>query len=163
MLYKLPFFSFLLLLLACTSQKEIPQIEARKVSEERIKIKQAALENLGVPYQYGGLNQKEGFDCSGLVKTVFSQVGIHLPHSSQKQHQEGKEIRIEDAQMGDLVFFKHKSKIDHVAIIVEKQKNELFIVHSTSSKGVILEDLTKSAYWQAKLVNIKRLLGPLPN
>ncbi|HKI92871.1 MAG TPA: NlpC/P60 family protein, partial [Gaiellaceae bacterium] len=37
---------------------------------------------LGVPYRYGGTSPRTGFDCSGLVRYVYSHFGISLAHSS---------------------------------------------------------------------------------
>ncbi|MGB5023938.1 MAG: hypothetical protein WBO44_01255, partial [Saprospiraceae bacterium] len=37
--------------------------------------------------------------------------------------------------------------IVHVGIITESKKDRLMVIHSTSSKGVIEENILKSDYW----------------
>jgi peptidoglycan DL-endopeptidase CwlO len=61
-----------------------------------------AQQYLGVPYVYGGATPG-GFDCSGLVKYVYAQFGINLPHSSSAQGAAGTQISESEAVPGDLV------------------------------------------------------------
>lgn len=71
------------------------------------------------PYAWGGASPEEGFDCSGLVMYVYSQLGISLPHSSDGQLEALKQsggrfvTNVADLQYGDLVFFE-----SHVAFYV---------------------------------------------
>ena len=69
---------------------------------------------LGVPYRWGGASPS-GFDCSGLVMYVFSQVGVSLPHSSYSQYGMGSPVSRDQLQPGDLVFF---DGLGHVGIYV---------------------------------------------
>jgi cell wall-associated NlpC family hydrolase len=73
-----------------------------------------AMQYLGVPYVWGGASPS-GFDCSGLVMYVFSQVGISLPHSSYAQYGYGTAVSMSQLQPGDLVFF---DGLGHVGIYV---------------------------------------------
>lgn len=74
-----------------------------------------ALRYVGVPYVWAG-ESPSGFDCSGLVKYSFAQVGVSLPHSSRALYGEGVAVARADLQPGDLVFF--GSPIHHVGIYV---------------------------------------------
>ncbi len=65
-----------------------------------------AAKYLGVPYQWGGTSPSTGFDCSGLVQTVFADLGVSLPRTSQEQATSGVAVpSLAQAQPGDLVFF----------------------------------------------------------
>jgi cell wall-associated NlpC family hydrolase len=72
-----------------------------------------ALRYLGVPYVWAG-NDADGFDCSGLVMDVFSQLGVNLPHNAALQYDHGVDVSREQLRPGDLVFF--YQPIHHVAI-----------------------------------------------
>ena len=73
-----------------------------------------AMQYLGVPYVWGGASPS-GFDCSGFVMYVYSQVGISLPHSSYAQYGYGSPVSLSQLQAGDLVFF---DGLGHVGIYV---------------------------------------------
>ena len=60
---------------------------------------------LGVPYVWGG-SSPSGFDCSGLVQYVFSELGVELPRGSVDQSEVGTPVAsLAQAQPGDLLFF----------------------------------------------------------
>ena len=63
-----------------------------------------AMRYVGVPYRWGGASPS-GFDCSGFVMYVFSQIGVSLPHSSYAMMGMGTPVSIGQLQPGDLVFF----------------------------------------------------------
>lgn len=63
-----------------------------------------AAEFLGYQYTWGGRTPK-GFDCSGLVQTVFGLLGLTLPRDSWQQQQHNRvSDDYQDAQPGDLLF-----------------------------------------------------------
>jgi cell wall-associated NlpC family hydrolase len=75
-----------------------------------------ALQYLGVPYVWAGASPT-GFDCSGLVKYVYGQLGVSLPHNTVAQWNDPAlvSVRRNQLQPGDLVFF---NGLDHVGIYI---------------------------------------------
>lgn len=99
---------------------------------------------IGTPYRWGG-NDRNGVDCSGFVTQVFrNSVGISLPRTSGQQHDFCLGIDRDDLQPGDLVFFTVRggSSVGHVGIYIGNSQ----IVHSSSSKGVIISSLSANYY-----------------
>ena len=66
-------------------------------------------------YVFSGTNTY-GWDCSGMVRWVYKQVDITLPHSANKQAHLGK--RVTTPQRGDIVVMAYKGRTDfyHAAI-----------------------------------------------
>ena len=64
-----------------------------------------AMQYLGIPYVWGGSSPSQGFDCSGLVSYVYSQIGVYLPHHAASQFSYGVPVAYSELQPGDLVFF----------------------------------------------------------
>ena len=73
-----------------------------------------ALRYLGVPYVWGG-ESPAGFDCSGFVAYVYSQVGVSLPHYTGAQWNMGVPVSRDELEPGDLVFF---DGLGHVGIYI---------------------------------------------
>jgi peptidoglycan DL-endopeptidase CwlO len=60
---------------------------------------------VGVPYSYGGMSPRSGFDCSGLVSFVYRHFGVVLPHYTVAQLSEGRHVPRRRVRPGDLLFF----------------------------------------------------------
>lgn len=102
---------------------------------------------LGTPYRYGGTS-KSGVDCSGFVYSVYKAVyGRALTRqSSGMLNNDCKAISKGELREGDLIFFrtdgKKSSVPNHVAIYLKDNK----FAHASSSKGVVVADLTSDYY-----------------
>ncbi len=130
---------------------------APSVSSLRTNIIQTARKYEGSKYKYGGSTPK-GFDCSGFTSYVLIKNNVELERNSRAQAKQGKKIRTKAAQPGDLLFFGSRGKVTHVAIITQNNSNGLKVIHSTSSKGVIEQNITHSDYWQSRLLFARRIL-----
>lgn len=125
----------------------------------RTQITKDASKLKGTRYKYGGINPKTGMDCSGLTNYVFQNAGIGLNRSSKEQAKNGSAIQLKDAKAGDLVFFKNGGRIFHVAIVTENTGDKLYVVHSTTSRGVISEDIFASSYWKPKIAFVRDVIS----
>ena len=81
-----------------------------------------AVSQTGKPYQFGAAGPNS-FDCSGLVRAAFSNIGVKVPHQSQALAALGTPVdwRNTPIQPGDLVFTANSSsggRIGHVAIAI---------------------------------------------
>jgi len=132
-------------------------IHSKTKGSSRDKIIEAAQKYIGARYLYGGKDSK-GFDCSGLVSRVFFDNKIDIRGNSASLSKQGKGKTIKDAKKGDLVFFKKGNRVNHVALVAEINYNELWVIHSTSSRGVIKENILASSYWSSKKYFFKDLL-----
>ncbi|WP_369370455.1 C40 family peptidase [Promicromonospora sp. Populi] len=61
-----------------------------------------AMQYIGIAYTYGGDSPSTGFDCSGLIKYVYAQLGIDLPHSSSSMAATGYQVAT--PMPGDIVW-----------------------------------------------------------
>src|SRR5438094_1100187 len=89
----------------------------------RYRLVKMARSFLGLPYRWGGMSERRGADCSGLVKMLFAKLHIELPRSSRDQIRSGENIAIETLQWGDLVFFSSDGATpNHVGLYIGKNR-----------------------------------------
>ena len=137
-------------------KERVPSKSNSSSKEANVVLKEAN-KFLGTPYKYGGTT-KSGLDCSGLVINAFDAAGIKMPRISRDQANQGKEIRLREVKEGDLVFFKTSgSSISHVGIVEKVKNGEVFFIHSSTSKGVIVSSLEET-YWNKRFVKATRVL-----
>lgn len=123
------------------------------------KVISSAMAFSGVRYKYGGTT-KRGMDCSGLIYVALQENDIIFPRVSYKMANEGKRVRVNDVQKGDLLFFKtrkNSKRINHVGLVVAIADDEIKFIHSSSSRGVIVSSL-REGYWNAAFIKATRIL-----
>lgn len=111
---------------------------------ENIQLIMAVDEWLGTPFKWGGCS-KYGIDCSCLVQSIYKNVyGIKLNRTTVGMFtDELIPVDKENLKEGDLIFFKiRNNRISHVGIYLKDNK----FVHSTLTKGVMINDLDQNYY-----------------
>jgi cell wall-associated NlpC family hydrolase len=148
---------------ANTADNSPEESSAQSSPELGTKIVNYAGTLAGVPYKEAG-RDTTGFDCSGFVHYVFNQYDIEIPHSSRHIAQMGKEISIEEAKQGDLVFFRGtdpaSTEVGHVGIVVSGTGEKIKFIHSSSARSspcVRFDSLEKPNY-QRRFLMIKRVI-----
>ncbi len=121
---------------------------------QRQKIVEYARNFEDKPYKRNGRDER-GFDCSGFVCFVFKNFNIELPSTSSDIASDGRTVSLNDSKPGDLILFGDKNRISHVGIISSHSKNKLMVIHSSSSQGVIEENVLASDYWLKRIRVIK--------
>lgn len=106
----------------------------------------------GLRYRRAGYSPKTGFDCSGFTSYVLDEFKVNVSRSSRAQSAQGVKIALNDVLPGDLIFFGSPGRIQHVAMVVENTPEGIFCVHSTCSRGIIVENISTSKYWKPKIL-----------
>lgn len=113
-----------------------------------------ALGQIGRPYRYGGATP-DGFDCSGLVQYVYALQGLKLPRTAREQHEQGETIDLEDAEPGDLLFYRFGwLGIDHVAIYLGDGQ----AVHAPASGRQVIVAPVAQRWWMDRYVDAVRII-----
>jgi cell wall-associated NlpC family hydrolase len=115
-----------------------------------------AISLVGTPYRYGGNTPEGGFDCSGLVNYVYSDMlDLRLPRTSRAlAAYQGPRIAPERLTTADLVFFGSGGNVSHVGIYVGEGR----FVHAPSTGGTVRLDRLDGPYWRDHYSGAKRVL-----
>ena len=155
--------SFLIVFSSCHSRKDalrgkpgdlvVPQTSIADKYSQMIGVSKSDIQNgrlyefidqwYATPYKFGGLD-KSGIDCSGLAFLLEQQVyGLNIPRMTSKQINVIRREYEEDLKEGDLVFFDFDGKkFSHVGVYLQNG----YIVHASSTKGVIIVPLHGAIY-----------------
>lgn len=107
---------------------------------------------VGIEYRHGGHASATGFDCSGFTSFALREFGITVSAASSMQARQGQEVSLNAVLPGDLIFFGRRGRVTHVALVVKRTEEGIFCVHSTSSRGIIVENISTSKYWRPKIM-----------
>ena len=139
------------------TDKEIAEV--KPVNKKVYNIISTAKSFEGTRYKYGGTT-KRGMDCSGLLYTAFLEEDIAIPRTSRAMSLEGERLYLKQVGPGDLLFFetnKNKKVINHVGLVVEIESDNIYFIHSSTSRGVIISSLSEP-FWNETFVMARRIL-----
>jgi cell wall-associated NlpC family hydrolase len=116
---------------------------------------EAAKNELGVQYQWGGESPQTGFDCSGLMQWAYHKAGIDLPRVADQQFNVGTPVSPNDLHEGDLVFFRITGgDVDHVGMYVGHGQ---FIEAPRTGENVQYASLD-NPYWKSVFAGARRVV-----
>jgi cell wall-associated NlpC family hydrolase len=96
-----------------------------KVTNKGMDIVEKALEYVGNPYVYGGMDLYNGIDCSAFVLRIHEKFGISLPRTTYEQIYSGVSVSRENILPGDIILYD-----GHVGIYMGDNK----MVHASNSR-----------------------------
>lgn len=115
----------------------------------------------GIDYKAAGKTPKTGFDCSGFTGYVMRNFEVPLSYSSRDQANQGRVVPLKEANPGDLVFFRRSSTtpVFHVAMIVSNDRDGIHIIHSTNTRGVVVDNLLENSFWEPKIYQVRDVIN----
>ncbi len=139
------------ILASCGSRKTTSNTKAARAADAMANLKCKPLYRFinnwtGVRYKLGGLD-KSGIDCSGFALLLQKDIyGKSLPRRSRDQADAVKKRSYNNLKEGDLIFFSFGGReVDHVGVYL----NGDFFVHASTTRGVVVDDLTLPVYQRA--------------
>lgn len=102
------------------------------------------------PYVFSG-ETTHGWDCSGMTRWVYKQVGVIIPHSADKQGHLG--VRVSVPQVGDIVVFAYAGSRSfyHAALYVG---NGMIINANSFYRTTVKENLKDFAGSQIRFIHL---------
>lgn len=118
-------------------------------------ITRTARHYLGETYVYGDAGET-GYDCSGLVQTVFRAHGVRLPRTSREQALWGQPVDLQDVRPGDLLFFSWQpgsKRVTHVGIALGHNR----MIHASRFYKRVVISKVDTQYYTQRLLLARRL------
>ncbi len=147
----LQFFFGVVILAGCSSS----DYSRRSGRVDSLRLRRTAESYLGTPYRYGG-DDRTGMDCSGLVARVYREAfGLVVPHKVSALNKRGVPIRLDAVRVGDLLFFSGitGTEASHVGIYLGQGR----FIHSSSSRGVVISDVS-GHYYKKRFLGVRRVV-----
>lgn len=138
-----------LALAACGSNLPATESAKRLTAGERAAA--VALDQVGVPYRYGG-STPSGFDCSGLVQYSYTQAGVHVPRTTRQLWSSASTVSRNDLRAGDLLFFNVEGKMSHVGMYLGERR----FVHAPQSGRTVSVASLDSPFYRSALTRVGR-------
>ena len=132
------------------ASRSLPTAE-QKASAQGEYAAAVALQQVGVPYRYGG-STTSGFDCSGLVQYAWAAAGKSLPRTTGQQWGFAETVSADELQDGDLVFFRIEGKMSHVGLYVGDGR----FVHAPSSGRTVTVARLDSPFYRRAFLRAAR-------
>lgn len=114
---------------------------------------------LGRPYRFRNPHGQM-MDCSGFMRYIFAEQGISLPRTGSDMGGIATRIDYSEIRPGDLLFFKGRStrssSIGHVAVVTERNGDNLKMLHSCQ-RGVVIDDYPSMAYYHNRFLFAGRI------
>ncbi len=133
----------------------LPTPPAGNTSGTPARAADLARSRIGAPYVSGAAGP-DGFDCSGLVFWVYSQLGLQVPRSAPEQFQWAAPVEQSELEPGDIVFFENTypstTRITHVGIYVGGGG----VVMAVDNGDIVREVSLAEPYWSAHFAGAGR-------
>jgi cell wall-associated NlpC family hydrolase len=146
----------IIVFLAGSSFSSTSRLPSRSENAEMLQMREYitsyAQNFLGMRYRHGGVAPRTGFDCSGFTSYILKEFDVKVSSSSTTQATQGVKIPLDEVLPGDLVFFARKGRVRHVAMVVDRNEEGIFVVHSTCSRGIVVENISESSYWKPQIL-----------
>ncbi|MBO5521823.1 MAG: C40 family peptidase, partial [Eubacterium sp.] len=124
--------------------------EGSRTNPVRECIIKSAEQCLGHPYVWGGTSLLNGCDCSGFVQGLYAAYGYTIPRVAENQAEYGRQIPVDNAIPGDLIFFARDGYVYHVALYVG---NDQTIEAFGAAHGIIRNRVDHAnAVWATRVI-----------
>ncbi len=108
------------------------------------------------PYVYSG-DTPRGWDCSGMTRWLYRQMGVEIPHSANQQGHIGR--RVSEPNVGDVVVFARPGSTNfyHAAIYIGNGK---IINANAYYRSTVIEPLKAYKGKQIRYIRILSTISP---